>query len=774
MMRFRILLIILVVLVVGIIVSFVPGVGGGGGESEMVRNAAESRERENVNIGVTDAHAESVTSRESSALANAAKRERTGERAAAATEMTVRGRIVTSTGVPIENANVQFDFVLYSVAPSTDAKPPGACASDSAGLFTHSFALECTEDDRLYYQITAAGYTTLRGISKLHFPAGADGIRLLNLETITMTRGAAVRGKLLLSDGSPFGDGGSIHFRLLMDHVLNASNPTPIPIGEFMSNADTVTGEFVLNGVRPGMYQIFGGAWRDEWFEAPSMLITTDDIDNYEFRTPVAARKKKNTGSFTVKLLFPDKPPPGWRVSFASTSSSTNTPFKPKSENGNEYTFEELPAGGGVVFIDGSLEDPNFPYTPTDIEISETIGQVITVELKHVGYYSFLPRVIDFETRQIIPNAKIGVDSMVRNRYSANAPITITKNNTWFYVFADGYEFEILDMRDRDLDQLKNIEVALHRTATISGKVRYTHEQQSFAGAFVSVRQISSVREQSLQFSGMPSGDISHDGTFSISGITPGEYSIFARQKYMTSEEIIVNVTSGQELKNIELVIPNWTRVTGKIINLINTSLLSCNTRVVDKDNQFVALGNLRPDGTFIIDGLRRKLYKIQLQLPKTFEIQNIAASDNASFVIPLGDLDLTNAGDELSVAYDLTETSPSMINILLTINGRPEPSYCIIASRWLGETRHNASGCCAADGIVKIGPVAAGDLHLDILHPKRHWGLPLPDPVAVAAGANVTIPVDIIVRDATLRIENAKGEVLKNKPLTIQYYWQG
>ncbi|MFN0207450.1 MAG: hypothetical protein ACKVS6_14185, partial [Planctomycetota bacterium] len=252
------------------------------------------------------------------------------------------------------------------------------------------------------------------------------------------------------------------------------------------------------------------------------------------------------------------------------------------------------------------------------------------------------------------------------------------------------------------------------------------------------------------------------------------EYSIFARQKYMTSEEIIVNVTSGQELKNIELVIPNWTRVTGKIINLINTSLLSCNTRVVDKDNQFVALGNLRPDGTFIIDGLRRQSYSVQLELPRTFIIHNVQAEDDTHFFVDLGEVDLSRAGEEISITLDAKEKSPSFVNVLLTINGRPEPSYCIIASRWLGETRHNASGCCTNDGIVKIGPVAAGDLYLDILHPERHWGLPLPDPVAVAAGANVTIPVDILVRDATLRIENAKGEVLKNKPLTIQYYWQG
>lgn len=222
-----------------------------------------------------------------------------------------------------------------------------------------------------------------------------------------------------------------------------------------------------------------------------------------------------------------------------------------------------------------------------------------------------------------------------------------------------------------------------------------------------------------------PPGRISPDGSFTLSGIAPGEYT-FVAQTGPTGESASADITvSGDDISGLRLVGTQPSIVTGRLIvdasarQLLSLPALRLNATPAPVGGVFVAFGGPLPFAT-IKDDL-------------TFEVKARAGRARLNLMTPPGwtvksvrhrGVDVTDDGIEISVNEDVNDVDieltnrPTVIAGLVT-NDRGETlkDYSIIVfaqdrARWTPGSRYLRTGRPDQHGRYKVSGLPEGDYY--------------------------------------------------------------
>lgn len=325
---------------------------------------------------------------------------------------------------------------------------------------------------RMTVQALAEGFVAKQSTS---FENSGKTITVAEGETIenvdfTLTRGGVVTGRVTQSNGQPV-----IGEHLSVALVDEAGKKVPA----FYFNP------FVFDTDDRGVYRIYG-------LRAGRYLISTGQTKG------------------TVRMGF------GGRF-FPQT-------FYPGVTDEAKATIVEVTTGGEATGIDIALDPPKRTYVATGRIVDAETGK--PVPNVTYGYGTYNPndkRVGAFGFNNTATNAKgeFRIDGLLPDQYQAFAFNMGGDSNPLADSYSDPVNFEIADAN------VSNLEIKLHRGATISGVVVLENTNDKAALAQLSKLQLHATNATSeISAFSFSSERLNADGSFRLKGLRPGKNSI--------------------------------------------------------------------------------------------------------------------------------------------------------------------------------------------------------------------------------------------------------
>jgi hypothetical protein len=221
-------------------------------------------------------------------------------------------------------------------------------------------------------------------------------------------------------------------------------------------------------------------------------------------------------------------------------------------------------------------------------------------------------------------------------------------------------------------------------------------------------------------------GPIRPDGTFTVNGLAPGEYTIRTNSMGIDSEVAVARITvTGDDLTGLHLVGAPPSIASGRIVfdpvAAASLPMPMLRPRPLEPDALVIGISSTRigDDGTFELKSRPGRM-RIDIVTDGMYETSGWAIR-----AVWLNGVDVTDSGVEFSPNENLSGLEVELTTRLTTISGlvtnaRGEAvtEYSAIAfsqdrEQWTGTTRHQGSGRPDQDGRFKITGLPPGDYYI-------------------------------------------------------------
>ena len=223
-------------------------------------------------------------------------------------------------------------------------------------------------------------------------------------------------------------------------------------------------------------------------------------------------------------------------------------------------------------------------------------------------------------------------------------------------------------------------------------------------------------------------GRVRPDGTFTISNVSPGSYTLMLNTGMgpgTDNEGAVVPITVGNaDLTGINLVTSKGATVTGQIVaaNGVTGKLPTMGLQVFAQPPRFESMmgfspGRVESDGSFRVTGLRgRRLFRLN-NLPSSWTLHAVLLNGT-----DVTDTPIEFKGDDETSGLQIVVTDRvSEINGRVTDQrGEPTRDYTVIvfpedSSKWEYPSRYVRSGRADQEGLFKIRALPADDRYLAV-----------------------------------------------------------
>lgn len=262
--------------------------------------------------------------------------------------------------------------------------------------------------------------------------------------------------------------------------------------------------------------------------------------------------------------------------------------------------------------------------------------------------------------------------------------------------------------------EVSNISFALLPTKTVrvTGTV-LDSRGEPLANGFVMLQESMEAAGPGIMMMTRNGGRVRPNGSFTISNVSPGSYSLIVNTGGPDSEGAVTSITVGNEdLSGISLVTNKGASITGTLVAAEGTvaKLPATGLQVMAQPMRFEPMvgfspGRVEADGTFRVTGLRgRRLFRI-MNLPPSWTLKAVLLNDSDITDTPIE----FKGSDETSGLQIVLSDKVSEVNGKVTdAKGEPTRDYTVIifpedSSRWAFPSRFVRSGRADQQGLFKI-----------------------------------------------------------------------
>jgi protocatechuate 3,4-dioxygenase beta subunit len=212
-------------------------------------------------------------------------------------------------------------------------------------------------------------------------------------------------------------------------------------------------------------------------------------------------------------------------------------------------------------------------------------------------------------------------------------------------------------------------------------------------------------------------GRVRPDGTFSLSSVAPGSYTLMATVPPFGSDSVpetaSMPLTVGNEdLAGIHLVTGKGATVTGQIVAAEGSSgrLATDGLMVMAQPIRFQPMMGSRPsrvesDGRFKLVGAHGQVVIRPMQLPSTWMLKTVTLNGNDITDTPL---EIRPDADLNDVQIVVTDRVPEVNGKVVDDKGQPTRDYTVMvfpedSAKWAYPSRHVRTGRADQEGLYKI-----------------------------------------------------------------------
>ena len=275
--------------------------------------------------------------------------------------------------------------------------------------------------------------------------------------------------------------------------------------------------------------------------------------------------------------------------------------------------------------------------------------------------------------------------------------------------------------------EITNISFALLPTKTvrITGTV-VDSQGQRVANGFVMLQESMDAAVPGVMFMSRGGGRIRPDGSFTISNVSAGSYSLIVNAGGgPDGESATVSVTVGNDdLAGLNLVTGNGASLSGRIVAAQgSTGELPLNgVQVFAQPARFEPMmgsgpGRVESDGTFRLTGLRgRRLFRVN-GLPPTWVLHTVRR--NGQDVTDTG-VEFTGEASGEGLEIQLTDRVTEINGKVTTERGEPTREYTVVvfpedSAKWTYPSRYVRAARADQEGLFKIRGLPPEDRYLAV-----------------------------------------------------------
>ena len=267
-----------------------------------------------------------------------------------------------------------------------------------------------------------------------------------------------------------------------------------------------------------------------------------------------------------------------------------------------------------------------------------------------------------------------------------------------------------------------NITLVATRTATVAGSATDSQGRPLTAGSVMVMP-----RGASAVFLGaVGGGPIKRDGTFTVSGLSPGEYRLRANVTPTTdgvAEFATADITvNGEDFSDVHLMVTKLVTAAGRVIVQDPTAAQSLRLPIritlspVNPDDVIFGGGggNVKEDFTFELKTSPGK-FRLFVGTPPAWTLK--AVRDNGIDVTDSG-IEFREGGDTNGLEVELTNRVSDLSGLVSNTRGEVVKDYTVMVfaqdrERWGTNTRYRGLGRPDQDGRYKVRGLPAGDYYV-------------------------------------------------------------
>jgi hypothetical protein len=275
--------------------------------------------------------------------------------------------------------------------------------------------------------------------------------------------------------------------------------------------------------------------------------------------------------------------------------------------------------------------------------------------------------------------------------------------------------------------EITNITFALLPTKTvrITGTVIDSRGER-LSNGFVMLHESVEAAGPGVMFMSRSGGRVRPDGSFTISNVSPGSYSLIVNAGGgPDSEGASVPVTVGNEdLSGLNLVTGRGASLSGRLVAAQGSTgqLPLTGLQIFAQPLRFepmmgFAPGRVEADGTFRVTGLRgRRLFRVN-GLPPTWVLHSVRL--NGQDITDTG-AEFKGQGSEEGLEILVTDRVSEINGRVTTEQGEPTRDYTVVvfpedSSKWTFPSRYIRAGRADQEGLFKIRGIPPEDRYLAV-----------------------------------------------------------
>jgi hypothetical protein len=275
--------------------------------------------------------------------------------------------------------------------------------------------------------------------------------------------------------------------------------------------------------------------------------------------------------------------------------------------------------------------------------------------------------------------------------------------------------------------EITNISFALlpTRTVRITGTVTDSRGDR-LSNGFVMLQESMEAAVPGVMFMSRGAGRVRPDGSFTISNVSPGSYSLIVNAGGGPDNEgATTSITVGNEdLSGINLVTGKGAVLSGRIVAAPGTTgqLPLTGLQVFAQPARFEPMigagpGRVEPDGSFRVTGLRgRRLFRVN-NLPPTWVLHSVRL--NGQDVTDTG-VEFKGDASEEGLEILLTDRVTEINGKVTTERGEPTREYTVVvfpddSAKWTYPSRYVRAARADQEGLFKIRGLPPEDRYLAV-----------------------------------------------------------
>jgi hypothetical protein len=267
-----------------------------------------------------------------------------------------------------------------------------------------------------------------------------------------------------------------------------------------------------------------------------------------------------------------------------------------------------------------------------------------------------------------------------------------------------------------------NLALVVTRTAKITGTAVDSQERPLSNG------NVMVMPRGGMFFGPMANGMIRPDGSFTVSGIAPGEYTLRANapgngtMPMFATADVTVN---GEDVAGVRLAVATMITVAGRVITndpaaaqMMRASSIRLMTTPVNPDDMMMMMGpnggNANDDFTFEIKTMPGRMnVRIGSAMPgwtlKAVRMNGIDVTDTG--------IDFAAGGEYSGIEVELTNHPAEVSGVVTNARGEPVKNYSVILfsqdrEKWQGNSRYISSSRPDQDGRFKVRSLPPGSYY--------------------------------------------------------------